>query len=99
MLVLEGDSLGIFRSAIKPKFTRDHYERHLGYFFQFSNTNADAFIDKAKKGPSWIEKEVISYVRSIMERVEKKELEPSSVRNYTKPIRLFLDMNDLLKNG
>ncbi len=98
MLVLEGESLGIFRAAIKSKYTRDHYERHLGYFFSYSKTNADSFIEKAKKDPAWTEREVISYIRSIMARVEKKELEPSSVQNYTKPIRVFLDMNDLVLN-
>ncbi len=51
MLALEGESLAIFRAGIKSKYTRDHYERHLSYFFKFTKTNADSFIEKAKKDP------------------------------------------------
>ncbi len=98
MLVLEGETLPIFRGAIKSKFTRDHYERHLRYFFENAKTNADLFVDKAKKEPASAEKQIISYIRFLTGRVENKEIDASSVGNYMKPLRLFLEMNDILLN-
>lgn len=98
MLVLEGETLPIFRSSIKSKFTRDHYERHLGYFFEFVKSNADSFAEKARNDQSWTEKQIVSYIHYLKGRVESKEIAPSSVGNYIKPLRLYLEMNDLILN-
>lgn len=103
MLVLEGETMPIFRGAVKSKFTRNHYERHLRYFFDFSKSNADSLVEKSKKDPIWIEKEIIAYIRMLMSRVENDKesqdhIAASSVGNYIKPLRLFLEMNDILLN-
>lgn len=103
MQVLEGETMPIFRGAVRSKYTRDHYERHLRYFFEFSNTKADSFVEKSKRDPSWTEKQIVLYIRWLMSRVEKSKeakdhIEASSVSNYIKPLRLFLEMNDIILN-
>jgi len=95
---LEGETLSIFRDAVQSPYTRDHYERHLKYFVGFVGLDPDSVIKRAKEDTSWCEKEVLAFIQKLKRRVESKTLSRVSIGNYTKPIRLFLEMNDILLN-
>jgi hypothetical protein len=47
--ILQGESIEIFRAAVKSPATRDHYERHLISFLKMISLTHDNFIDLAKK--------------------------------------------------
>ena len=47
--ILQGESIEIFRAAVKSPATRDSYERHLINFLKMISLTPDNFIDLAKK--------------------------------------------------
>ena len=85
----------LFRTALGSSYTKDHYERFLRKFLDFVELDADSFVAKAKSDPKWTERKIVEYFLLINERVQKGEIRQNSVRNFSKPLRLFTDMNDL----
>lgn len=47
--ILEGESIILFRAAIRSKFTLDPYERRLANFLMHINMTCDEFVKKAKE--------------------------------------------------
>lgn len=87
--------MAIFRSAVASKYTKDHYERFLKTFLDFAGVDADSFVSKAKLDPAWCQQVIIDYYLSLSKRVELGEIKQNSTRNFSKPLHLFCDMNDL----
>jgi len=96
--ILEGESIELFRQAIKSPYTRDPYERRLINFLKFVNLLPDEFVTLAKKDPSGIEKKIISYISIQKKRVENGEITGATVSNFLKAIKLLLEMNDVYLN-
>jgi len=97
---LAGSSVKIFRESVKSDETWRQYERNLIRFlrrFGFE-TDADAFLDTARSDPKWAEARIIDYILEQKERVRKGEIVSGTLTNSRKPIRLFLEMNDLTLN-
>ena len=94
--LLDGESIKPFLEAIKSPVTREVYQRRLVTFLERANTNADTFVTKAKKTPLWAQELVLKYLLSENERALRNEIENSSVRNVLKPVRVLLDMNDVV---
>jgi hypothetical protein len=94
--------LEAFLYAIKSPATKSRYLNRLKNFFDYLGiegdikTQARAFVAAAKeKGQSWVYANVMKFLSYHKERAERGEVSYSSVRNYYKPLRLFLEMNDI----
>jgi hypothetical protein len=95
----EEEEMALFRAAVHSKYTRDHYERHFKYFLDFvGKLSPKELKQKAKSDPKWCEDQVLRYILSLRQRVDKKEIAASSTSNYVKPLKLFLEMNDIALN-
>lgn len=62
---------------------------------KWTESLAAEFAQKARGNPKWVEGRIIAYILHLLERVKKGELSPYTVDTYKKPIKLFLDMNDI----
>jgi hypothetical protein len=56
---------------------------------------AGEFAARARKDPKWAEGRVLAYVLHLLDRVKSGELSPHTVDIYKKPVKLFLEMNDI----
>lgn len=54
------------------------------------------FADKARSEEGWLANVIIQFLQFQKERVNRKEITGSTVRNYVKVLKLFCEMNDLL---
>ncbi len=93
---LAGSSVAIFRESVRAEETWLQYERRFVRFLQwvgFEN-NADLFLAKAKRDKKWAESRIIDYVSFQKERVRRGEISATTVANFRKPVKLFLEMND-----
>ena len=98
----ESEPLGLFLYAMTSNATKENYKRKLGNFFVFLglkdtlSEQAKQFILLAKKnGNHWVTANVMKYLSYHKERVERGEIAEGTLRNYYKPIKLFLEMNDI----
>jgi hypothetical protein len=96
--VLTGDSIIMFRAAVRNPYTRDPYERRLINFLNIVKMTPDEFVCLAKTQPSEVEKKIISFISRENDRHERGEITASSVGNVLKAIRTLLEMNDVYLN-
>ncbi|MBT5201620.1 MAG: site-specific integrase [Thaumarchaeota archaeon] len=85
-----------FYEAIRENATRKTYEIYLNQFLKYSHKNHE---NLAKLSQSEIEELVFNYVihlKDLTERTGKPN--PNSYNTMTSPIKLFLEMNDILLN-
>jgi hypothetical protein len=59
--ILPGESVVLFRAAIRNVATRDPYERRLIAFLNSVGTGPDSFVELAKKKPKIAEKNYLVY--------------------------------------
>ena len=102
MSVSESEPLESFLYGIKSDATKSKYKRRLKNFFDYLEVQGDLaaqsklFIAMAnQKGNSWISANLMNYLTFQKERVERGEITYGTVRNYYKPIKLFLEMNEI----
>lgn len=102
MSVSESEPLENFLYAIKSPITKDRYQRRLRDFFGFLEldgdlaTQAKSFVNLAhQNGKSWVFANAMKFLSFHKERAERGEISDATVRNYYKPLKLFLEMNDL----
>jgi integrase len=95
---LQGDSVKIFREAVRSDETWKTYERRFHHFLEWLGESPDGFVKHAKQDKAWAEKKIFDYIILNKERVKRGEIGDGSVCNAVKPIRLFADMNDVLLN-
>jgi hypothetical protein len=60
--ILHGESIELFRAAIRSPSTRDPYERRLISFLRTINLVPDDFVAMAKRNSSSVEKMIISFI-------------------------------------
>ncbi|HZD35430.1 MAG TPA: hypothetical protein VE130_09520 [Nitrososphaeraceae archaeon] len=60
--LLCGESVALFKAAIRNAATRDPYERRLIAFLGRISMDPDSFVDLAKSKPQAAEKKIISYI-------------------------------------
>jgi integrase len=96
--ILQGESVDLFRAAIKSPWTRDPYERRLINFLNYVVMSPDEFISLAKNDPCTAEKKLIAFISEHKRRVENREITGATVSNFLKAIRLLLEMNDVSLN-
>jgi integrase len=96
------DPYSIFLYAMNSPVTRDRYTTRFRRFFSFIGIEGDVeeqcrvFIEKSVKDPQFPFGNIVSFLQAQKERVDKKEITGSTVRNYVKAIKLFTEMNDIL---
>src|SRR5215831_9228466 len=66
--VLTGESIVMFRAAVKNPHTRDPYERRLINFLNVVKMTPDEFVSLAKNQPSDVEKKIISFISKENDR-------------------------------
>ena len=96
--ILQGESIELFRAAIKNPGTRDPYERRLIHFLKIMKLAPDDFVAAAKKNSASIEKQIISFISKQNSRAERGEITTATVGNCLKTVRLLLEMNDVSLN-
>ena len=102
MSVSESEPLETFLYAIRSDATKSKYKSRLKNFFDYLEISGDLegqsklFIAKAKKKEnSWVSANLMKFLSFQKERVERGEITYGTVRNYYKPIKLFLEMNEI----
>jgi hypothetical protein len=98
----EASPLELFMYAMKSKATKERYQRRLKNFFDFLGYGGDLtsqaklFIVAANRnGKNWVFANLMKFLTFQKERVERGEITNATVRNYYKPLKLFLEMNDI----
>jgi hypothetical protein len=99
------DPYSIFKYALNSPVTRDRYSTRLNRFFTFIGIEGAtieercrAFVQNATKdnNSSWAFRNIINFLQVQKDRVDRKEITGSTIRNYVKAIKLFTEMNDIL---
>src|SRR2546426_6384287 len=91
----------MFLYAIRSEVTRQKYQRKLFLFCDFIGIEgtleekSKLFVVKAKENAGWAFASVMKFLAYQKERVERKEISETTIRNYYKPLKLFCEMNDL----
>ncbi len=72
---LQGQSVDLFRAAIKSQATRDPYERRLiGFLKKMDAEIPDAFVEFAKKNSVITENKIIAFLSSERARADRGEI-------------------------
>jgi len=96
------DPYSIFKYALNSPITRDRYTTRLNRFFTFIGIEGTAiedrcraFVESALRDNSWAFRNIINFLQVQKDRVDRKEITGSTIRNYVKAIKLFTEMNDI----
>lgn len=95
---LQGESVKIFREAVKSEETWLQYERRFWHFLNWLGETPDSFLSRTKSDTTYAESKIIAYIVREKDRARKHEISESSVPNFKKPVKLFLEMNDVTLN-
>ena len=91
-----------FTYALKSQETRRQYPQRLKVFLDFLNRDhtcldekALQFLNNVRDNPSWFEDKLMDFIDFQLGRVRKGEISESTIPNYYKATKLFLEMNDV----
>jgi len=93
------DAYSLFLYAMNSSITRDRYTTRLRRFFSFIGIKGGVeeqcriFIEKSHQDTQFAFRSIISFLHTQKERVDRKEITGSTIRNYLKA--LFTEMNDI----
>jgi integrase len=84
---------------INAEITKKHYRRRLEMFFEFlhlEGANIDeqgiSFIKQAREDEDWAQLQIMRWMHYQKQRVDKKQLSASTLKNFYKPIKFFCQM-------
>ncbi len=88
---------------MKSPVTRQKYQKRLEKFLDFLQLEGNTIEEKSisfikiskEKDNAWIFNAVLKFMQTLLERFNKKEITGSTIRNYLKSIKLFLDIADI----
>ena len=90
-----------FVYALKSPETRRQYPQRLKVFLDFLDTGSTKLDEQAlqlllnvKEDPRWFEDRFMDFIGFQLERVPRGEISESTIPNYYKATKLFLEMND-----
>lgn len=95
---LKGQSVRLFREAVKSEETWLQYERRFWHFLDLLGEEPDSFLSHSEKDRKWAEQKIIDFMAMQKERVRRGEISNGTVSNLKKPLKLFLEMNDVTLN-
>ena len=91
-----------FMFALRSPVTREKYLGRLAHFMSYVGITegnledrCNIFGQKCKSDNSWLVNNVVRYLRTHRERVERRELSASTLSNYIKPIKLFCEQLEI----
>lgn len=91
-----------FITAIRSPITREKYLQRLAYFLSYLGIDNGNIQDrcnilgqKSKADTMWLANNVMRYLHKHRQRVEKREISASTLRNYIKPIKLFSEQLEI----
>jgi len=93
------DPLAIFLYALRAPETKRQYPRRLKVFLDYLGLEgyleeqAKPFLIKAKQNPQWAQCSLIQFISFQKHRVELGQISPSTIANYYKATKLFVEMN------
>jgi hypothetical protein len=97
------DPWSLFLYGMKAPMTREKYKGSLAKFFASlrlvegtMEEPAKTFTERGKKEPDWVFVSVVRFVQNQKERIANGEINPATLRNYTKAVKLFCEMNDII---
>jgi hypothetical protein len=102
----ESEPYDLFIFAINAEQTREKYITRMKKFLEIIGIDQEKkltvqercriFVDKARSEKGWLANVIIQFLQYQKDRVSRKEITGSTVRNYVKVLKLFCEMNDLL---
>jgi hypothetical protein len=93
------DPLSVFLYALKAPETKRQYPRRAKVFFDFLKLDeplekqAKDFLSKAKQNPQWAQSSLMQFIAFQKERARAGEIAYSTIPNYYKATKLFVEMN------
>lgn len=101
----ENQSLSLFISLLGAPESKRQYPKRLQVFFNFLGLRGDiyeqsiSFVKRYKEQDGEeLERQLIMFAGFQKERVEKKEISPSTAPNYFKAVKLYLESNRMGRN-
>ena len=101
----QSEPYDLFVFAINAEQTREKYITRLKKFFEIISTDQEKklpiqkrckiFARKAKSEDGWLVNVIIRFLQYQKDRVSRKEITGSTLRNHVKVLKLFCEMNDL----
>ena len=99
----ETNTWSLYIYAMKSPVTRQKYQKRLEKFLDFLQLEGNTIEEKSisfikiskEKDNAWIFNAVLKFMQTLLERFNKKEITGSTIRNYLKSIKLFLDIADI----
>lgn len=98
---MESKPLENFLYGMRAQETRRKYVPVVEKFFDFLEFNgtieqkAEDFMAKASGNNSWVSESLVKFITYQKSRAERGEIAEATVRNFFKPVKLFLEMNDI----
>jgi hypothetical protein len=99
----EMDPYSMFIFPMNSPLTREKYIGRLAKFFDFIEMTEGTmeercivFAERAKNDFKWVFSNILRFLQIQKQRVERKEITGTTMRNYVKTIKLFCEMNDIL---
>jgi hypothetical protein len=107
LIGLDASAYSRFEYGIKSDATKQKYVKRLKLFFDFYRVEGSSVEQKSEnflkviiygKNTQKLTDMIMRYMSYHLNRVQKKEISRSTVRNYYKPIKLFCEMNNIVLN-
>ncbi len=97
------DPYSMFVYAIRSPYTKESYLRRLRRFFDSINfcegesmdKRCNMFAYRGRNESNWAFSNILRFLHSQKERVERKEITASTMRNYVKTIKMFCEVTDI----
>jgi len=97
------DIWSLYLYAMKSPVTKQKYQKRLEKFFDFLELKGNTIEEKSnsflqiskEKDNAWVFNVVLKFMQSLLERFNEKEITGSTIRNYLKSIKLFLEIADI----
>ena len=93
------DPLSVFLYALKAPETRRQYPRRLKVFLDYMKLQgpieqqAVQFLTLIKQNPQWLQSSLMQFISFQKERASNREISYSTIGNYYKATKLFIEMN------
>jgi hypothetical protein len=102
----DSEPYDLFVFAINAEQTRQKYISRMKKFLEIIGIDQEnkltlkercsIFAKKARSENGWLANVIIQFLQYLKDRVNRKEISGSTLRNYVKVIKLFCEMNDLI---
>lgn len=99
----DNNTWSLYLYAMKSPVTRQKYQKRLEKFFDFLKLEGNTIEEKSnsflklskEKDSSWIFNKVLQFMQILLDRFNRKEITGSTIRNYLKSIKLYLEIADI----